>query len=248
MDFLYILLLFVVGTVAGFTNVMAGGGSALSLPVLIFMGLDSALANGTNRVAICIQNIIAIWGFRQQEVSQFRESFRLAVFTLPGGALGAWAAVQMNDVWFQRVLAVVMVGIVISMLLPKFQQKETVVLTQRRVWLSYLAMFGIGFYGGFIQVGVGFLLMAVLYHVLNLSLVHVNMHKVFIVFIYTLPAIAVFIATGNVNWSLGLSLAAGNAAGGWIGSYATVKGGEKIIRYVLIVGITLMAIKLLNIF
>ncbi len=248
MEYLYILLLFVVGTIAGFTNVMAGGGSALSLPVLIFMGLDSALANGTNRVAICIQNIIAIWGFRQQEVSQFKESFKLAVFTLPGGALGAWAAVQMNDVWFQRVLAIVMVGIVVSMLLPKYQQKEAIALTQQRVWWSYLAMFGIGFYGGFIQVGVGFLLMAVLYHILNLSLVHVNMHKVFIVFIYTLPAITVFIATGNVNWSLGLSLAAGNAVGGWIGSYTTVKGGEKIIRYVLVIGIALMAVKLLNIF
>ncbi|MCB0295369.1 MAG: sulfite exporter TauE/SafE family protein, partial [Calditrichaeota bacterium] len=120
--------------------------------------------------------------------------------------------------------------------------------SQQRSWLIYPAMFGIGFYGGFIQVGVGFLLMAALFHLLRLNLVHVNMHKVFIVLIYTIPALGVFIWSGNVDWLLGISLAAGNSFGGWWAAKLSVRKGDKIIRYVLFVAIILMALKLLDIF
>jgi hypothetical protein len=115
-------------------------------------------------------------------------------------------------------------------------------------WLIYPALFGIGFYGGFLQVGVGFLFMAALYHLLRVNLVLVNMHKVFIILIYTIPALLIFSLTGHVNWGCGLVLAAGNALGGWWGAKAAVKGGEKIIRMVLALAIFIMALKLFGLF
>lgn len=248
MDIWYIPLLFVVGIIAGLMNVMAGGGSALTLPVLIFMGLDGALANGTNRIAIFVQNIFAVWSFRQQKMHQFKTSFRMAVWTLPGGILGAYLAVKISDEWFQRILAIVLVWVIISMMInPANRKNQVEEAVRRHQWLVYLAMFGIGFYGGFIQVGVGFIIMAALFHLLRISLVQVNMHKVFIVFVYTIPALGVFIWSGNVNWLLGLSLAAGNSLGGWWAARMSVKKGDKIIRYVLFIAMFIMAIKLLNI-
>ena len=109
-------------------------------------------------------------------------------------------------------------------------------------------MFGIGFYGGFIQVGVGFLIMAALFHLLRLDLVFVNMHKVFIVFIYTLPALGIFIWSENVDWKWGLSLAAGNSCGAWWAAQLAVKKGDRIIRWILLIALFIMALKLLNLF
>lgn len=242
-----LIILFAVGALAGFINVMAGGGSSITLPTLIFMGLDSAIANGTNRIALIIQNIFAITSFRQQKVHRFRQSLKLAVWTLPGAVIGAIAAVKITDAWFQRILGMVMIGIILSLFVSPINKvkKER---DERRNWLIYPAMFGIGFYGGFIQVGVGFLLMASLYHILRMNLVFVNMHKVFIVFIYTIPALAIFILTGNVDWGLGLSLAAGNAFGAWWSARVAVRGGEKIIRIALSIAILIMAMKLLGVF
>lgn len=226
---------------------MAGGGSSLTLPALIFLGLDGAMANGTNRVAIVLQNVSAAWSFHREKVSRVQQSLQLAVFTLPGAILGAVLAVNISDAWFQRILGIIMVGVVISMVIPRSRNKETTPEGTTSWWI-YPAMFGIGFYGGFIQVGVGFLLMAALYHLLRLDLVFVNMHKVTIVLIYTLPALAIFAWTNNVNWTLGLGLAAGNMFGGWWAAKLAVRRGEKVIRYVLILAILLMAAKILGLF
>ena len=242
-------LLFLVGSAAGFINVNAGGGSTLTLPALIFLGLDSALANGTNRVAILIQNIFAVSSFRRQKVHQFGESSKLSLITLPGAIIGALLSTRIADEWFQRILGIIMIGIVVSMFIPKANKKYQDSLSRaENRWLIYVVLFFIGFYGGFIQVGVGFLFMAALYHILKISLVYVNMHKVFIILIYTIPSLIVFAMTGNVNWGYGLMLAVGTACGGWFGAHASVKGGEKLIRYVLALAIVIMALKLLGIF
>ncbi|MCG2716783.1 MAG: sulfite exporter TauE/SafE family protein [Candidatus Marinimicrobia bacterium] len=243
------VLLFVVGSIAGFINVNAGGGSTLTLPALIFLGLDSALANGTNRIGILLQNLFAVTSFRKHNVHRFKESLKFSYITLPGAVIGALVSVRINDEWFQRILAIVMLGIVISLFLPQMKKNyQNVTSIAKNQWLIYVVLFFIGFYGGFIQVGVGFLFMAALYHILKISLIYVNMHKVFIIFIYTIPSLFIFTLTGNVNWGFGLSLAFGNALGGWWGAKASVKGGEKLIRYVLALAIALMAVKLLKLF
>jgi len=242
------LLLFSVGVISGVINVMAGGGSSLTLPVLIFLGLDSALANGTNRIAIVIQNIAAVSSFKKEKYFQLDTSLKLSLLTLPGSIVGAIAAVKMSDELFQKILAVVMIGIIVSMVIPKSKTVYSDDPNKKISFWAHLSMFFIGFYGGFIQVGVGFLLMAALHYLMKLNLVYVNMHKVFIVFIFTIPALLIFIITGNVHWGFGLSLAAGNGLGAWWAAKMSVKKGEVVIKIVLFIAIFIMALKLLNIF
>jgi uncharacterized membrane protein YfcA len=251
MEIFKILILFGVGTIAGFINVMAGGGSSLTMPALILlMGLDSATANGTNRIALVSQNLFAVLSFRKRKFHQYRRSLQLSIMTLPGAIIGAWiAAVKVSDVWFQRILSLVLIGVVCSMFFsPTKKHERDTTAEGRDTWVIYPVMFAIGFYGGFIQVGVGFIFMASLYHILKLDLVYVNMHKVFIVLIYTVAALGVFLLTGKVNWIFGLCLAAGNSFGAWWGAHFAVKGGEKVIRYILAVAILIISAKLLRIF
>jgi uncharacterized protein len=243
-----LLILFGIGLIAGFINVMAGGGSTLTLPALIFLGLNSALANGTNRVAILIQNITAVYSFKKEKYHQFDLSMKLSLLTLPGAVIGALVAIKISDALFQKILGIIILGIIISMVIPKNKKYTNSNINTKIPWYVYPVMVGIGFYGGFIQAGIGFIIMAALQNLLHLNLVYVNMHKVFIVLIYTIPALFIFIITKNVDWFLGLSLAAGNAIGAWWAVKFSVKRGEKIIRYVLIIILFFMAFKLLNIF
>lgn len=248
MEYANWLLLFGVGSIAGFINVNAGGGSSLTLPTLIFMGLDGALANGTNRIAIFIQNIFAIASFKKNKMHQFRKSSELSLFTLPGAVIGAILASRISSLLFERILGGVLIFVVISLFFSGSYKDRNAGHQEKRSWWIYPALVGIGFYGGFLQIGVGFLFMAALYHLLRVDLVTVNMHKVFIILIYTLPALLIFMVTGNVNWEYGLVLAAGNAFGGWWGAHVAVKGGERAIRIILAVAISIMAIKLFGFF
>jgi len=237
-----LLILFSVGLLSGVLNVIAGGGSSLTLPVLIFLGLESAVANGTNRIGLIFQNISAILGFEQTRVNDFRYSLIYSLFTLPGAILGAFASIRIGDELFRKLLGFILIFIIFSMFLNPVRGRQ--VQSQPDKWWTYLALFGIGFYGGFIQVGVGFLIMASLYHLAGLPLVKVNVHKVFIVLVYTLPVLLVFLINDKIDWMLGLVLAGGNALGGWLGAHVSVRGGEKIIKVILSVVIFGMAVQL----
>ncbi len=247
-ELLKLLLLFGLGSVAGFINVMAGGGSTITLPVLGFLGLDWTLANGTNRIGILVQNLSAVMSFHKKKYHKFKLSLKLAAFTLPGAIAGSIIATKISDELFQNILAYILIGVAISMFFRRLNQKK---IEKKRMhlnsWLIYPAMFAIGFYGGFIQIGVGFIFMAMLYYLMRLDLIYVNMHKVFIIFIYTIPALIVFILSGNVNWKFGLPLAAGMAFGAWWSAKISVKKGEGVIRIILIAAILMMSLKLLNI-
>ncbi len=151
-----LLILFSVGTLAGFLNVTAGGGSTLSVPVLIFLGLDAAMANGTNRVAIMIQNIFAVYAFKQEKYQQFKLSLKLSLLTLPGSIAGALLAVTISNALFQKILAIVMIGIVVSMIVPRARMVVDNTENKAITWQVVVSMFLIGFFGGFIQVGADF--------------------------------------------------------------------------------------------
>jgi hypothetical protein len=247
-EFIAALLLFVVGSIAGFLNVNAGGGSTLTLPVLIFLGLDASIANGTNRIAILFQNVSAVYSFKKENYQRFPQSLKLALFTLPGAVIGALISVRLSSHMFETILGIIMIGIIITMIIPVKKKAYADNDEDSHSWTVYLAMLGIGFYGGFIQVGVGFILMASLNYLMKLNLVLVNMHKVFIVLVYTIPAIVVFAVTDNINWGYGVSLAVGTSFGAWWGAKLSVKKGDKLIKGVLVVAVLIMSLKLLGVF
>jgi len=240
-------LLVTAGLVAGFLNVMAGGGSLLTVPVMVFLGLPGTVANGTNRIAILAQNVTAIATFARRGFTDFRLSLSLAACALPGAVAGAFIGTRLEGEWFNRVLALVMLGVMLVMhfdrgaaAVPAGQQP-----TRRQLWRGHVLMVGAGFWGGFIQLGVGFILMPILNRVMGLDLVRTNMHKVFIVACYTLAALAVFASQVQLLWAVGLALALGNAAGGYLGAHFSVRSGEKLIRLVLNLVLAVFIIKLL---
>ena len=108
-----------------------------------------------------------------------------------------------------------------------------------------IAFFFIGIYGGFIQVGAGFIIIAALTTITKFNLVVTNSHKVFIAGIFTIFALIVFAFNGKVSWEIGLCLAAGMGLGGWIGSHWAVAKGERWIRVVLAICVVAMVIKLI---
>lgn len=246
-DLTSVLILLGVGIISGFMNVVAGGGSSLTLPALIFLGLDSTVANGTNRIAIIIQNISAIHAFKNENYHQFGMSMKLSLMTLPGTIAGALFALSIDDEIFQKILGIIMIGVIISMIIPG-PKNNTNMSSGKIPWTVHLSMFGIGLYGGFMQVGIGFMIMATLLYLMRFNLVIVNMHKVFIVLILTIPAFIIFLISGNINWQLGISLAAGNALGAWWAAKLSVKKGESFIKTILIAAVFIMALKLLDVF
>ncbi|MGH7884141.1 MAG: sulfite exporter TauE/SafE family protein [Thermodesulfobacteriota bacterium] len=239
-------ILFIVGVVAGIINIMAGGGSTLTLPALIFLGVDPSVANGTNRIAILMQNVSALASFKRDKVTEIKKSLKYALLTIPGVIAGGYTAVKISDDLFEKILAVVLIFIIFSFI---FKPKSLSIGEDNkyRNWILYPSFILIGFYGGFIQVGVGFLIMGVLYHLSDMTLLKVNVHKVFIILFYTVFAIVIFNFSGNINWFLGIGLAAGNTVGGFFGAKFTVKGGEKYIKYALVAAVIIIVLKLLNI-
>ncbi len=246
MELTDIILVIAAGVVAGFLNVLAGGGSLITLPLLIFLGLPSTVANATNRIAIVGQNIFAVAGFKSKGVSTWPYSLYLGISALLGAIIGARFAVDIEDKLFNRILSIIMILIAIVIVVRplKNSTRQEERLDLKHQVIGVISFFGVGIYGGFIQAGVGFIMIPLLTTINRFSLVKTNSAKVFVALTYSLAALAVFIVEDVLNWGVGLTLALGNAIGGWIGSRWSVAKGDIWIRRVLIVAIVGMSIKL----
>jgi uncharacterized membrane protein YfcA len=241
-----ILILIGAGLFAGFVNTMAGGGSLLTLPLLIFLGLPPATANGTNRIAIIVSASSATLGFRSKNISSFPLSIYLGIAAFFGALIGSRIAVEIDGLLFNKILAIIMIVVVVLMV---FKPNYKVDLLQARtagktlIW-SMVAFFFIGIYGGFINAGIGFIIMLFLNYVNKLDLVRVNATKVTLVLIYTTAALATFILSGHIDLKYGIALAVGNAAGAFFASRYAVKKGEGVIKTVMMVMVVAMSVKL----
>ena len=241
-----ILLLIFAGAFAGFINTMAGGGSLLTLPLLIFLGLPSATANGTNRVAILMATSSATLGFRSKKINSFPFSLYLGGVALLGALVGARIAIDINGNLFNRILAIIMLIVVVLMVFkPKYNMAfSTPKTTGKTLIWSMVAFFFIGIYGGFINAGIGFIMMLFMNYVNRMDLIRVNATKVAVAFIYTTGALATFALSGHIDWKYGIALAVGNAGGAFFASHYSVKRGEGVIKKVMVVMVVAMAIKL----
>ncbi|MGH1386694.1 sulfite exporter TauE/SafE family protein [Kordia sp.] len=246
MEYLDYAILILAGFGAGFINTLAGGGTLLTLPTLIFLGLPPAVANGTNRVAILIQTFFAIRGFKSKQVSTYPFSLYLGIAAFFGSFIGARIAVDIKGELFNKILAIIMVAVVVLIAIqPKLNLKELQErLHGKYLWASVIAFFFLGIYGGFINAGIGFLMLLWLPYVNRMSLLRSNATKVFVVCLYTISAVIMFAYHDKINWFYGLVLAIGNASGAWIGSRWSVKKGDGIIKTFVIIMVGVMAVKL----
>ncbi|HAJ05652.1 MAG TPA: integrase [Chloroflexi bacterium] len=248
MDIYLISAVILAGFACGFINTIAGSGSLITLPLLIFLGLPANVANGTNRVAIAIQNIVGVASFSRQGVLNFRVAIIYAVPAVIGSIVGANIAVDVNSELMERVIGFVMVGMIPTIIWKpaKLIQKLVSYGDVKKRILNVIVFFAIGVHGGFIQAGVGVFLLIGLTIIGDLDLVESNSIKLFIILCFTLAALYVFLINGHVNWQYGLLLSVGNGSGALVGSRMAVKNGEKFVRAILIAVVVVSAIKLLG--
>ncbi|WP_373183066.1 sulfite exporter TauE/SafE family protein [Halomonas campaniensis] len=246
MTLLEALALLAIGTVAGFINVLSAGGSMLTLPLLMFLGLPAQEANGTNRVSIVLQSLSAVTSFFRAGARHVALSLRLSVPAVVGSLIGAWLALKTGDALFEAILIAVMAGSAVLMLLPQPRLATRPLTAERLTPAVTLAMFAIGLYGGFIQVGVGVLFLVVLYRMLKIDLAQVNVFKVLIILVYTLPALALFLVTDQVRWGYGLVLAAGSMLGAWLAVKVNMSPrGAFVVKWLTVAVIVAIILRLL---
>ena len=246
MEWYTYIIVVVVGLAAGIINTLAAGGSLLTLPVLMALGLPPNMANGTNRIAIFLQNVVGVGAFHREKVMDFPSGFKVGIPAALGAIAGAFLAVNLNDEVMKLAIAGVMILVFFLILLkPNRWINSHEEHPPIPYWVQVIVFFFVGIYGGFIQAGVGFFLLTSLVLGSGFELVKANALKLLIILLYTPLALLIFFIHGDVNLWIGLVLAVGNMSGAWIGTKIAVKWGAVFIRYFVLVAILVASIKLI---
>jgi uncharacterized membrane protein YfcA len=244
-DLLDVVIVVGAGLVAGVVNAMAGGGSLLTVALLtVFADLPGLVANGTNRVGVLVQNVASVAGFRQEGVSGVRRSLPVLVPAVAGSLIGSLVVSSLTDDAFERVFGLLMVPLLILSLKPP--RSSGVEITWHPATTAAV-FFGIGLYGGAFQAGVGLIIVVALARS-GLDLVNANAVKVVVILALTSMAVPVFIIRGDVDWPFAALLAVGFALGGWLGARVAVRGGERVIRPVLVVAVLALAGRMIGLY
>lgn len=234
------------GFVAGVVNTLAGGGSLLTVPLLVLIGVPGTFANGTNRVAVLVQSIVGAWRFRAEGVSGFRHVVPALAPMLLGSVLGAYGVAQLDDASFEKSFGVVMLLLLLPALFP-----PRLAAADKRVRMgpigSAITFFAIGLYGGSFQAGVGLFLVLALARSGH-DLVMANSVKMVAVAAFTAIATAIFVYEGHVYWAPAILLSVGTALGAALGARIVVRGGEPVIRRALVVAVIALAGKMLGLY
>ena len=250
MEWYYYILIVIVGVFCGFLNTLAGSGSIISLAMLMFMGLPANVANGTNRIAILMQNIVGVSSFKKQKVFSFKEGIWLALPAIVGSVVGAGLAVEINEDMMQKTIGGLLIFLFFIVLYKPdaWVKGQAGLIRAKPSIIQIVIFFFIGLYGGFIQAGVGFFLLSGLVLGAGFDLVKANAIKVFIVLLYTPFALGIFVMNGQVDYKIGLILAAGNMIGAYIAANFAVSLGAKFVRYILLAVIIFASLKFLGVY
>ena len=246
MEWYTYIIVVVVGIAAGIINTLAAGGSLLTLPVLMAFGLSPNMANGTNRIAILLQNVVGVTSFHREKVMDFPSGFRVGIPAAAGAIAGAFIAVNLNDEVMKLAIAGVMILVFFLILLkPNRWISSHESHPPVPYWVQVIIFFLVGVYGGFIQAGVGFFLLTSLVLGSGFELLKANALKLFVILLYTHVALLIFFLHRDVHLWLGLVLAAGNMTGAWIATRIAVKKGAAFIRWFVLLAILGAATKLI---
>ncbi|MBI3960086.1 MAG: sulfite exporter TauE/SafE family protein, partial [Chloroflexi bacterium] len=246
------VLAILAGIAAGIINTLAGSGSAVTLPMLVFLGLDAGVANATNRVGVAVQNIAGIATYQRSGKLDIGGSFWLTLPAMLGAVVGTYIATILDNDQMEFAIGAMMVIILITIFInPNKWLREHSEVKDGRPDLGVLALFFvIGAYGGFIQAGVGVFLLAAMVLGAGYSMVHANAIKLVIVLALTLVALVVFIwSPVEINWGIGLLMAVGQSIGAWAAAKfaVSVPNANKYVRWLLIVVVIYSILKFFGI-
>jgi uncharacterized protein len=236
------------GLIAGFVNTLAGGGSLLTIPALIFCGLPSNIANATNRVAVLMQSLAGSAGFYKERQLSLREAAGLGIPSLLGSLAGAIVASLIPARVFDPILGFLLIGIGATLFVKPRKREGDAPAKPANAVAVFVTFFGIGFYGGFIQAGVGFFLIAAITWSYGHDLLRTNALKMAAALMYQVVSLLVFWGAGQIRWIPGLVLAVGNVFGALIGVKFAVKTGATAVRWVIVAAVVVSALKLFKVF
>jgi uncharacterized protein len=241
MSVVEIIVIVVAGILVGFINTLSGGGSVISLSLLIILGLPASIANGTNRISIFFQTFSSVSSFTRQKMFTSLKPVWLGIPATIGSVIGAYVAVDVNEKVIEIAMTIAMVIMVFFLFYKpdRWLKENPALLSEKLKWWQFVIFFFVGVYGGFIQVGVGYFLLMSLVLGVGYDLVKANAVKNLIVFFYAVFALLVFILDGQVNYLYGLILSAGSIIGALIASYLAVKKGAGFIRAVIVASVIL---------
>ena len=243
----YLLVVFA-GAVAGFINTLAGSGSAITLGVLLLLGLPADVANGTNRVGVVALGLGSMTALDKKLMRGLLTKGRYIILTTFIGALvGALVVVEINEAALEKVIGGLMIVLLFVVLFnPKRWLQDSTQALMRPTLLNVLLFFAVGFYGGFIQMGFGIFFLAAAVLVARYSLIDANIIKIVVTFLFAIPVLGIFIWYGDVQWELGLMLAVGQFVGGWLAArYALGHPQANVwIRRLLVVMIAVVIVKI----
>jgi len=236
-DWPWYLLLLPAGMIAGVVNTIAGGGSFLTLPALMYCcGLPPQVANGSNRIAILLQSVVGAGIYRKHGHLDGQVTLRLAVPMLLGAGLGAWLASVMSPDAFEIVFGVLFLVMAAVMLAKPTALLRSGAGQAGPRWAEWGVFAAVGVYAGFIQAGAGVLMLIASALLSGVDLNRANGVKLVLVALIQVVALAIFIAYGHVDWLAGAVLAVGNTLGAPIGAkLALAKGNRLIFGFVLVV-------------
>ena len=241
-----IVVIIFAGILVGFINTLSGGGSVISLSLLLILGLPANIANGTNRISIFFQTLSSVGSFTRQKMFNNLRPVYLSVPATIGAILGAYLAVDVDPRVIEIAMAVSMVIMLFFLFYKpdKWMKEKPAMLSKPLQWWQFLIFFVVGFYGGFIQVGVGYFLLMALVLGTGYDLVKANAVKNLIVFFYAIFALLVFIVDGKVNYLYGIVLSVGSMIGALIASHLAVKKGAGFIRAVILLSVVLTILQI----
>lgn len=217
-------------------NALAGGGTLLTFPALVFAGLPAVAANATSTVALLTGIGGSIWGYRRELVTQKKWALRYAGPSLLGGIAGALLLLNTGEALFR---AFVPYLILFAAVLFTFQrpilrlleiEAHAIERSRHGLALALLFQFGVAVYGGYFGAGIGILMLAAL-GVLGHGDIHqMNSLKVLQAFLINVVAALIFIVSGKIFWSQALMVACGSVVGGALGPSLGRRVGPRPVR------------------
>ena len=229
MDWHIAVVLLVSGTLVGIINTLAGGGSIITMTMFMAFGLPINVANGTNRIAVLMQNAAATVTFIRKKSFDINHGLLLSIPVILGNIAGSFVASYINEWVFKICFGVILLVIMLYLLFDsriKIKEGHSIEIKP----LHYLWFFLIGFYGGYIYIGIGYLILAVTLWVMRMDLVTANAIKGFVILLATPFSLAVFMIMGNVDYTFGLVHGVGNMVGSFIASHYMANWGKNFIK------------------
>ncbi len=229
MDWNIVIMLVVSGIIVGIVNTLAGGGSVITMTMFMALGLPINVANGSNRIAVLFQNLTATVTFLRKRMLNIRHGLRLSIPVIIGNIAGSIVATHINETVFKICFGAILLVILLYIIFDnriKIREGHNIDIKP----LHYLWFLLIGFYGGYIYVGIGYLILAITLWSMRMDIVTANVIKNFVIFVATPFSLAVFMLNGQVDYMFGLLHGVGNIVGSFLASHYMVGWGKGFIK------------------